>query len=105
MKLHSQSARGGVQQWTALLFVLVMAVFGFVQAVHAHDGPTSDLRPNAPVTHCATCVASHSTAVRAEVSFAPVLALQPGTLLLSEPQLQSRLPIFGLYTRPPPPAL
>jgi hypothetical protein len=102
MKPHSQFARNGVQQWTGFLVVLVMAVFGFVQAVHVHDGPANDARPNAPATHCASCVAAHSAAVKAEVSFAPVLSQQPGTTFTAEPQLKAQLVLFTSFIRPPP---
>jgi hypothetical protein len=104
MKPSNQFVRNGVHRWTALLFVLVIAVFGVVQAAHTHDGISKDGVPNTP-THCASCVASHSVAVTAEVSFRPVLALQPGTILCAEPQLESRQLLFTSFTRPPPPAL
>jgi hypothetical protein len=102
MKPRSQSVRTGVQSWTALLFVLVMAVCGFVQVVHTHDGPANDARPNSSATHCLSCVASHSVAVKAEVSFTPVLAVQPETLLNQEVQLVSQLILFSSFIRPPP---
>ncbi len=102
MKPYSQFARNGVQRWAALLMVLVIAVFGIVEVVHVHDGPANDARPNSPATHCATCVAAHSAAVKAEASFAPVLSFQPGTTFTNEPQLESRLVFFSSFIRPPP---
>jgi hypothetical protein len=102
MKPHSQFARNGVQHWTAFFVVLVMVVFGFVQAVHVHEGRANDARPNAPSTHCVSCVAVHSAAIKAEVSFAQVLSQQPGTTFTAEPQLEAQLVLFTSFIRPPP---
>jgi hypothetical protein len=102
MRPHSQFARNGVHHWTAFVVVLVMASFGFLQAVHAHDSPANDARPNAPATHCASCVAAHSVAVKAEASFAPALSQQPGTTFTAEPQLKAQLVLFTSFIRPPP---
>ena len=43
MKEDPQFGRPLFQKWTALFFVLVMAGFGFVQAVHVHDALTSQI--------------------------------------------------------------
>src|SRR5512147_898806 len=105
MKNNDQFMRNGVRRWTTLFFVLVVAVFGVVQVAHAHDGVSQDGMPNAPARHCTSCVASHSVAVVGEVSFAPVLTSQPGTILVAEVQLESRQLLFTSFTRPPPPTL
>jgi hypothetical protein len=102
MKPNRQFARCAIRRHTALLFVLVIAVFGFVQAVHFHRGLTDDGLPNPAAAHCSSCVASHSVAVTTDLSFRPVLAHQPGTVQFAEPQLEACLVIFTAFTRPPP---
>jgi hypothetical protein len=88
----------------ALMFVLVLAVLGFVQAVHGHDGIAEKGNTTLPDSHCTFCVASHSVAVITSVSLTPALASQSGTLLVGEPQLQSNLLVFFSLIRPPPSA-
>ncbi len=60
MKEDPQFGRPLFQKWTAVFFVLVMAGFGFVQAVHVHDALTSQ---SAPASHCSLCVVAHSAAL------------------------------------------
>jgi len=103
MKPCSQSVYGnGARCWVALLLVLATAVFGFAQAVHMHRGLADESLPNGTTTHCMLCVASHSAAVTADISFAPVLTYQAIPVLVAEPQLESRLVVFTSFTRPPP---
>jgi len=104
MKLHSQSDRAAFQKWIALLSVLVVAVFGFVQAVHVHDGLASDDGPNGP-THCLICVAAHSVPVITSVSLAPALAFTAKLVASCDPQLDSQLVIRTSFSRPPPQSL
>jgi hypothetical protein len=90
------------QKWTAVFFVLVMAGFGFVQAVHVHDtvaGQTS------PASHCSLCVVAHSAVVTSPVNGAPAPVIQTAPLDLSEPQLESRLQVASSFIRPPPASL
>ena len=101
MKHHNQFVGSGVRRWAALFFVLVVVAFGFAQAVHLHGLSATD-DPNSATARCTTCVASHSVAVVANISFAPVLHFQLGTVAASEPQLESRLEVFSSYSRPPP---
>src|ERR1700754_1811283 len=101
MKRNSQHVLGGVQRWMALCFVLAVAAFGFVQAVHMHASSFTE-GPSSGATHCTTCFAAHSVAAAVDVSFSPALTSQPGTVPGAEPQHQARLVIFSSYTRPPP---
>jgi len=99
MKENRQFGRPLLQKWTALLFVLVMAGFGFVQAVHVHDALASQ---SAPASHCSLCVVAHSAAVITPASSAPALVLESAPLAVLEPQLLSRLHLTSSYIRPPP---
>lgn len=102
MKPSRQFDRLPFQKWIALLFVLVVAVFGVVQAVHVHDGlPTGD-DSGSPASHCLICVAAHSVPVVTTVSLSPVLTLTAGVIPESDPQLYSQLVIFSAFIRPPP---
>jgi hypothetical protein len=99
MKEFRQFDRPRLQKWTALLFVLVMAGFGFVQAVHVHDALASQ---SAPASHCSLCVVAHSAALVSRVSAAPAPVLNSARLAVLEPQLLSRLQVASSYIRPPP---
>jgi hypothetical protein len=90
------------QKWTAVFFVLVMAGFGFVQAVHVHDAVAGE---NTPATHCSLCVVAHSAAVTAPVTTAPSPVIGIATIVLSDPQLLSRLQVGTSFIRPPPASL
>jgi hypothetical protein len=105
MKPNSQFERGRFLKWSALFLVLVVAVFGFVQAVHVHDGLATDDNPTSASTHCLICVASHSAPVVTTVSFAPALAHTATVTSVADPQLSSRLSIPSAFIRPPPQAL
>jgi hypothetical protein len=99
MKPYLQFDRLPWKKCTAALFVLLMAGFGFVQAVHVHDalaGRTS------PPSHCSLCVATHQTAAITPVSAAPVPVVQAAITEHSQPQLDSRLRVGASFIRPPP---
>ena len=97
-----QLERSLLQKWTALLFVLVMAGFGFVQAVHVHDAQAGQ---TSPVSHCSLCVVAHSAALIAATTTAPVQVSDPARLAVLEPQLESQLHVTSSYIRPPPQVL
>jgi hypothetical protein len=99
MKQNSQSGRPLLQKWTALLFVLVMAGFGFVQAVHVHDVVAGK---SSPESHCSLCVVAHSAALISPASAAPAPVFDTAQVAVVEPQLQSRLRVASSYIRPPP---
>ena len=105
MKPHSQSDRAAFQRWAALLLVLVVALFGFVQAVHMHDGLSPDDGPSGAPTHCLICVAAHSVPVITAVSPAPVLAFTAVFVAAADPQPRSQLVIPSAFIRPPPQSL
>ena len=97
-----QQLKSPLQKWTAVLFVLLMAGFGFVQAVHVHDvlaGQTS------PASHCSVCVAAHNAVLVTPPSTAPLPVLSSALLDASEPQLESRLHVTSSFIRPPPQSL
>src|SRR5271169_3415809 len=96
MKPQFQFDRSSFQKWTAVFFVLVMAGFGFVQAVHVHDALAG------PASHCSLCVVAHSAAVVTPASAAPAPVLEAAILAVSEPQLESRLQVISSFIRPPP---
>lgn len=102
MNAIRQLERPLLQKWTALAFVLVMAGFGFVQAVHVHDALASQ---NSPASHCSLCVVAHSAAVVTRVNAAPAPVQQSARLAVLEPQLQSQLHVTFSYIRPPPQGL
>jgi len=102
MKPLLQFDRGSLQKWTAVFFVLVMAGFGFVQAVHVHDAQAGQ---TSPVSHCSLCVVAHSAALITATSIAPVQVSDSVRLVVLEPQLQSQLHVTSSYIRPPPQVL
>jgi hypothetical protein len=99
MNVIRQFERPLLRKWTAFAFVLVMAGFGFVQAVHVHDALASQ---SSPASHCSLCVVAHSAAVVTAISTAPALVRESARLALLEPQLQSQLDVTSSYIRPPP---
>jgi len=105
MKPTSQSDRAAFQKWIVSLFVLVVAVFGIVQAVHVHDGLATDEGPGVPAAHCLICVSAHSAPIVTTVSLAPVLAHTATITPVLDPQLHPQLEIFSAFIRPPPQAL
>ncbi len=99
MKLWLQFDRFPWKKYTAALFVLLMAGFGFVQAVHVHDALVGQA---SPPSHCSLCVAAHSAALITPVSAAPAQVADAVKIAVLEPQLQSRLHPALSNIRPPP---
>ena len=99
MNVIRQFERPLLRKWMAFAFVLVMAGFGFVQAVHVHDALASQ---SSPASHCSLCVVAHSAAVVTAISTAPAPVQESARLALLEPQLQSQLRVTSSYIRPPP---
>ena len=102
MQSARQFGRGGLFRLGAVFLALVMAVCGFVQAVHMHDGLLTDGNPKSTASHCLICVAAHSAPLAATVSFVPIPLHSVAIGPLADPQLQSRLIIFSASIRPPP---
>jgi hypothetical protein len=99
MSRKPQSKRQLLHKWTAVFFALVMAGFGFVQAVHVHDAVAGQ---TSPASHCSLCVVAHSAAVITPAGAAPTPVVESAALTLPEPQLQSRLHVVSSFIRPPP---
>ena len=100
MKPLHQFERSLLQQCAAVVFVLLMLGFGFVQAVHVHDvlaGQTSS-----PTSHCSLCVVAHNAMLITPVGVAPLPVVSATVLTASEPQPESRLQVSSSYIRPPP---
>jgi len=102
MKFWRQLDRFPWKKCTAALFVLLIAGFGFVQAVHVHDALLG--QSSAP-SHCSLCVAAHQAAAITPVSAAPVPRVEATIAELSQPQSDSRLQVGALFIRPPPQTL
>jgi hypothetical protein len=102
MKPSRQFDRPPLQKWMAMFFVLVVACFGFVQAVHAHDAVAG--KP-APASHCSLCVVAHSAALIVSGGIAPAPVCEAAQLVALEPQLRSRLYVTSSNIRPPPQSL
>jgi hypothetical protein len=90
------------KKYAAVFFVVLIACFGFVQAVHVHDTLT---KQSSPASHCSLCVIAHSAAVvtPAGTSLAPIVRSAP--LAVSDPQLRSQLQVASSSIRPPPQSL
>ena len=102
MKPRLQSDAPLLRRWLAVFCIVVMAVFGFVQAVHVHDGLAADESPSTPAAHCLICVAAHSATVVTAISLAPVLATSASVTPVLDPQVHSQLVVFTTFIRPPP---
>lgn len=102
MKPLDQIDRRTLRKFTAAFFVLVIAGFGFVEAVHVHDRVA---KQTSPASHCSLCVVAHNAAVVTPVNaaLAPVVTSAP--LAISNPQLQSQLQVASAFIRPPPQSL
>lgn len=98
-----QFERSLLQKYTAVLFVLLMVGFGFVQAVHVHDALAG--QTSSPASHCSLCVVAHHAAAVAPVSVVPMPAIEAAVLAQSDPQLDSRQRVRTSFIRPPPPSL
>lgn len=90
-----------LKKYAAVLVVVLIAGFGFVQAVHVHD---TLAKQSSPASHCSLCVIAHSAAVvtHASTSLAPIV--RSALLAVSDPQLRSQLQVASSFIRPPPPA-
>lgn len=99
MKPLYQIDRRTLRKFTSAFFVLMIAGFGFVEAVHVHDAVA---KQTSPASHCSLCVAAHNAAVVTPVkaALAPVATSAP--LAISDPQLQSQLQVAFSSIRPPP---
>jgi hypothetical protein len=102
MKPLSQSNRRMLRKFTAAFFVLVIAGFGFVQAVHVHDALANQ---TSPASHCSLCVVAHSAAIVTPVSAAIAPVVTSAAFAVSDPQLQSHLEVASSFIRPPPASL
>ena len=99
MKPKRQFGSSPLQKCTAVLFVLVMAGFGFVQAVHVHDALAGQA---SPAPHCSLCVVAHNAALLTPANAAPAQVTDSANIAVLEPQLQSHLHASSSYIRPPP---
>jgi hypothetical protein len=99
MKPLRQFERSLLQQCTAVLFVLLMLGFGFVQAVHVHDARVGQ---NSPASHCSLCVVAHSGVLLAPATVAPTQVSDSTKVAELETQLQSHLHDTHSNIRPPP---
>jgi hypothetical protein len=91
-----------LKKLTAGFFVLLMAGFGFVQAVHVHDALA---RQSSPASHCSLCVVAHSAAVVTAASTASAPVTESALLAVSKPQFRSQLQVASSFIRPPPQSL
>ena len=103
MKPLRQSEPSRLQQCMAVLFVLLMVGFGFVQAVHVHDALAG--QSSSPASHCSLCVVAHHAAAVVPVSVAPMPVTEVAVLAQSDPQPESRQQVGTTFIRPPPPSL
>jgi len=102
MKSLFQFERSLARKCISLLFVLVIAGFGFVQAVHVHESLAGRPVPN---SHCSLCVVAHSAAAITQANTTQAPVPQSVMVAASDPQLQSRLQVSSSYIRPPPQSL
>ena len=91
-----------LKKYVAVLFVVLIAGFGFVQAVHVHD---TLAKQSSPASHCSLCVIAHSAAVVTPAGTSLVPIVRSGLLAVSDPQLRSQLQVASSFIRPPPPVL
>ena len=91
-----------LKKYAAVLFVVLIVCFGFVQAVHVHD---TLVKQSSPASHCSLCVIAHSAAIvtAAGTSLAPIV--RSALPAVSDPQLRSQLQVASSFIRPPPPVL
>jgi len=100
MKPLRQSEPSLLQQCTAMLFVLLMIGFGFVQAVHVHDALAG--QSSSPASHCSLCVVAHHAAAVAPASVAPMPVTGVAVLAQADPRPESRQQVGATFIRPPP---
>jgi hypothetical protein len=102
MKPLHQIDRRTLRKFTAAFFVLMIAGFGFVQAVHVHD---SLAKQTSPASHCSLCVVAHSAAVVTPVNASIAPVVESTAVAVSDPQPQSHLEVASSFIRPPPQSL
>ena len=91
-----------LKKYAAVFFVVLIAAFGLVQAVHVHD---TLAKQSSPASHCSLCVIAHSAAVATPACTAFTPAVESAPLAASDPQLQSQLRVASSFIRPPPQSL
>ena len=99
MKFWLQFDRFPWKKCTAVLFVLLMVGFGFVQAVHVHEALAGQ---SSPASHCSLCVVAHSGVLLTPATVAPVQVSDSTKIAELETQLQSHLEVPHSNIRPPP---
>jgi len=92
-----------LRKCTALLFVVLMVGFGFVQAVHVHDAVAR--QSSSPASHCSVCGVAHHAAVVTPLNTAMALVVASTVLAAGEPQQQPSLHVGTSFIRPPPQSL
>ena len=95
MKLWLQFDRFPWKKCTAALFVLLMAGFGFVQAVHVHDALVGQTSPALALLAVRGGASAAALITPVSAAPAPVVEAVQGRGS-SEPQLQSRLQVSAL---------
>jgi hypothetical protein len=99
MKPFHQVDRHRLQKFSAALLVLVIAGFGFVQAVHVHY---AGAKQSFPASHCSLCVVAHSEAIITAAGAAVAPVVTSAAIAVSDAQLQSHLEVASSFIRPPP---
>jgi len=101
--LNLQLNASPLRKCMALLAVVVIAAFGFIQAVHMHGGPAEQAGHSS--LHCSLCAAAHSIAVVTHAGTTVAPMMQAAIVPALDPQLQSHLHIPSSFIRPPPQGL
>jgi hypothetical protein len=99
MWLSRQIEPALIRRWTAVLVVLLVAGFGFVQSIHLHD---DSVQTGAAHSRCALCAFSHSPAVITATGATPSPATNVAAQQCTEPELRSLLLVSSAFIRPPP---
>ena len=103
MKLLRQLECSLLQKCTAVVFVLLMAGFGIVQAVHVHDALGG--QSSSPAPHCSLCMVAHNAALVTPTNAAPAPLISQAITVTLEPQLHSQRKTGPSFIRPPPQSL
>lgn len=102
MNLNRQFDHSLLRKYTAVLFVLLMAAMGFVQAVHVHDAMA---QRTSPPSHCSLCVVAHHAVAITPVNAAPTPMLAAAAVDSADLQIDSRQQLGASFIRPPPQTL
>jgi hypothetical protein len=98
MMMRPEFDRERLRKRLALLAVLLLAGFAFLQAVHFHSEAVG-----VDDSHCTICLLLHTPASFVVAAIVlPVLARTRTQVLVLEPQLRSFGAIAPPYSRPPP---